>query len=520
MTLPPAGAPEPIVEIGTSALHTWRFHVDWSNPSASSLNGPSSTAVAAYNELCPSTRSCVPQPGTSVGLDGLGDRLMYRLAYRNFGDHESLVVNHSVNVNASGPVRAGVRWYELRNATSGTPTVFQQGTFSPDAASRWMGSVAMDHAGNIALGYSLSSSSVYPSIGVTGRLSGDALGTMTQGETTVVSGSGSQTGSGSRWGDYASMTVDPTDDCTFWFTTEYMPTTGTAPWATWITSFTLPGCSSTPVTVPGAPMNLQATAGNASVHLSWDAPTTGDPATGYKVYRDGLVIATLADVTTFDDTNLTNGQTYTYAVSATNAGGEGDLSGTAEATPQASLPGAPTSVQATAGDTLVDLTWSAPADDGGSSITGYVVYRDGAPVGTPSGTSFEDSGLTNGTTYAYTVAAVNGIGIGPESSPSVSATPAATPAITVPSAPRDLTAGAAKGRGIQLSWTAPADDGGAPISEYRIYRDGTLLTTVSGSSTGYKDTSTARKTSYSYQVSAYNGAYESAPAGPVTATAK
>ncbi len=238
---PPSGAPEPIVEVGASALHTWRFHVDWSNPSSSTFTGPSSTTIAAYNELCPSTRSCIPQPGTSIGLDGLGDRLMYRLAYRNFGDHESLVVNHSVNVNSSGTVRAGVRWYEIRNATTGTPSLFQQGTFSPDATNRWLGSVAMDGAGNIALGYSVASSSVSAGIRVTGRLAGDAPGVMTQAETTIAVGGGAQTGSASRWGDYASMSVDPTDDCTFWFTSEYMPTTGPAPWQTRIASFTLPG---------------------------------------------------------------------------------------------------------------------------------------------------------------------------------------------------------------------------------------------------------------------------------------
>ncbi len=518
--LPPAGAPEPIVEIGSTALHTWRFHVDWSSPSASSLSGPSSTAVAAYNQLCPSTRSCVPQPGTSVGLDGLGDRLMYRLAYRNFGTHESLVVNHSVNVSSSGPVRAGVRWYELRNATSGTPTLYQQGTFSPDATNRWMGSMAMDGAGNIALGYSVSSGSTYPSIRITGRLAGDTPGTMTQGETTIIAGSGSQTGSASRWGDYASMSIDPTDDCTFWFTTEYMPATGPAPWATRIASFTLPGCSATQVTRPGAPTNLQPAAGNASVHLSWGVPTTGDPATGYNVYRDGNLVQSLGNVLAYDDRGLTNNQTYGYTVTATNAGGESDPSNTVQATPQPSVPGAPTNVAATPGDTIVDLTWTAPSDDGGSQITGYIVFRDGIAAGTPAGPSFQDSGLMNGTTYAYTVAAVNARGTGPASSPAVDATPQAGPAITVPSAPQNLNAGAARGRGIQLSWSAPADDGGSPITGYNVYRDGTLLTAVSGSSTGYKDTSTSRGTDYTYKVSAANSAGEGPTAGPVSATAK
>src|SRR5207237_60186 len=104
-------------------------------------------------QLCPSTRSCVPQPGTSVGLDGLADRLMYRLAYRNFGDHESLTVNHAVNAASSG-TQAGVRWYEVRSPNA-SPFLYQQGTFAPDADHRWLASMAMDHVGNVALGYSV-----------------------------------------------------------------------------------------------------------------------------------------------------------------------------------------------------------------------------------------------------------------------------------------------------------------------------------------------------------------------------
>ncbi len=522
-TLPPAGAPEPIMEVGSSALHGWRFHVSWSNPSSSTFTGPMTTPVAAYNELCPSTRSCITQPGTSVGLDGLGDRLMYRLAYRNIGGHESLVVNHSVNVNASGTVRAGVRWYEIRNATAGTPTLFQQGTFSPDSTNRWLGSVAMDGAGNIALGYSVASSSVSAGIRVTGRLAGDAPGLMTQGETTIIAGSGSQTGSASRWGDYASMSVDPTDDCTFWFTTEYMPSTGGAPWQTRIASFTLPGCSATPVSKPSAPTNLTATAGNATVHLAWAAPTTGDAPTGYQVYRGGNLVATLGNVLAFDDAGLVNGTQYSYTVTATNSAGEGPAAGPVSATPvapAATAPGAPTGLTATAGDTVVDLQWSPPSSDGGSPIQSYVVYRNGSSIGTPSGTSFHDTGVDErpdlhvrgrrGQCRRYGV---------PQSDP-VDATPSAAPdGVSAVVPPLDLTAGQAKGRGVQLSWSAPTYDGGSAITEYRIYRDGSLLTTVTATTTSYKDTSTARGATYTYGVSAFNGSLEG-PQATVYAAAK
>ncbi len=241
--LPAAGEPNFFAEIGSTALHLWKFHVDWTTSANSTFTGPTSLTVAAYNQLCPSSRSCVPQPSTTVGLDGLGDRLMHRLAYRKFADHEALVVSHNVNAASSG-TNAGVRWYEVRNP-NGTATLYQQGTYAPDANNRWLGSVAMDSAGNIALGYSVSSSSVSPSIRYTGRLAGDTLGLMTQGETTLIAGSGSQTGTGYRWGDYANMSVDPFDDCTFWFTTEYIATTGTAPWRTRIGSFKFPSCGST-----------------------------------------------------------------------------------------------------------------------------------------------------------------------------------------------------------------------------------------------------------------------------------
>jgi cell division septation protein DedD len=173
---------------------------------------------------------------------------MHRLAYRNFGDHEALVVNHSVNAATSG-TKAGVRWYEIRNP-NGTPSIYQQSTYSPDATNRWMASIAMDRSGDMAMVYSTSSSSIFPSISYTGRLVNDTLGQMPQGEATLISGSGSQTGTASRWGDYSAMTIDPSDDCTFWFTTEYIQTTGTASWRTRIGSFKFPSCGGPPPPTP------------------------------------------------------------------------------------------------------------------------------------------------------------------------------------------------------------------------------------------------------------------------------
>ncbi len=249
-TPPPTGAPNYFMSRGTNVLDLFKFHVDWTTPSNSTFTGPTALSTAAYNVLCSTTRNCVQQPGTSVRLDGLGDRLMFRVAYRNFGDHESIVTNHSVNVSGG---LAGVRWYEVRNP-GGSPSIYQQGTYSPDNTNRWMGSVAMDGQGNMAMVYSASSSSVYPGIRYTGRLATDPLGQMSQGETTLIAGSGSQTGTASRWGDYSMMTIDPSDDCTFWMTTEYIQTTGTASWQTRIGAFKFPGCGGTPPTPTNTPV--------------------------------------------------------------------------------------------------------------------------------------------------------------------------------------------------------------------------------------------------------------------------
>jgi len=119
--------------------------------------------------------------------------------------------------------------------------VFQQGTFSPNSNSRWMGSIAMDKRGDIAMGYSESSSSLFPSIAFTGRVPSDRLGTV-EAENLAFKGSGSQTGALNRWGDYSSISVDPVDNCTFWYTTEYLAATGSFNWSTRIISFKFTGC--------------------------------------------------------------------------------------------------------------------------------------------------------------------------------------------------------------------------------------------------------------------------------------
>jgi hypothetical protein len=238
-TLPPAGAPNTFAGFPGQATNpnytTYHFHVDFATPANSTFTTFANPPAAGYTALCPTTRACVPQNGvTSTNyLDGIGDRLMFRLAYRNFGDHEAVVGTYSVS---SGGV-AGLRWFELRNVTSGPVTVYQESTYQPDTTWRWMGSAAMDGQGNLALGFSASSSSIKPQLRYAGRLATDPINTLGQGEAHLFDGTGSQSGSGNRWGDYSSLTIDPVDDTTFWFTSEYYPTTTSYNWRTRIGSF-------------------------------------------------------------------------------------------------------------------------------------------------------------------------------------------------------------------------------------------------------------------------------------------
>jgi hypothetical protein len=246
----PPGRPNYFVGIGNApnTLLLWRFHVNFANPAnttfGTATHQPNAVIpAAAFNLACSgSGGTCIPQPGTSRQLDSLGERLMFRLAYRRFADHESLLANHSVD---TGPptVRTAVRWYEIRNPNAAQPTIFQQGSFSPDQNHRWIGSIAMDKVGNIALGYSVSGS-VKPGIRVAVRAPGDPPGILGA-ETVIQNGGGIQDTASrhlSRWGDYSGMTVDPVDDCTFWFTTEFQQNNGVFNWHTNISSFKVPGC--------------------------------------------------------------------------------------------------------------------------------------------------------------------------------------------------------------------------------------------------------------------------------------
>jgi hypothetical protein len=301
---PPAGAPNYVIEVNdvnqpntppATGLHDemriWKFHVDWTNPANSTFGAgssapalkpgfpglytgnagqPSFTVPIADFVPVPcqyaSGPNCipqlVPQGQPPEFLEALGDRLMYRVTYRNFGDHESLIVSHTADAppdQPDGGARAGVRWYELRTVST-TPTIYQQSTFAPlDPTSlngplwRWMGSAAMDHVGNLAIGYSASGPNYFPSLHYAGRLAGDPLGQLAQGEGVLFAGLGIEVAvpdylQRNRWGDYSNLTVDPSDDCTFWYTNEYINANTTfdavssIDWHTRIGSFKFPQC--------------------------------------------------------------------------------------------------------------------------------------------------------------------------------------------------------------------------------------------------------------------------------------
>jgi len=379
--LPPAGSPEYIVALGATAntLAYWTMTTDFATPANTRLVGPTTLSVAAFSEAC-AGGTCVPQPGTAQKLDSLADRLMYRLAYRNLNGVGHLVTNHSITAGTS----TGVRWYEL-TASSATLALAQQGTWAPDANFRWMGAAAMDKAGNIGLGYSVSSTTVKPGVHFTGRVAGDPAGTMTQGENIVFDGAGVQTANLSRWGDYSMMAVDPVDDCTFWFTSEYEPANGTFNWHTRIGSFTLPNCVAAPpppaddFSISASPTSVSVLQGNTAPDVTISTAITNGVAQTVNLSASGLPAGATA---TFTPASISSGgsATLSIATSATTPGGTYTVTVTGTGT-------------AATHSTTVTLTVTTPAPPDFTiavSPASQTVARGGS------------------TTYTVTVTAVNG----------------------------------------------------------------------------------------------------------------
>ena len=253
--LPPAGTPEVFlgsIDNFASETHVYKYTMkpDYVAGTAAftGTNGASPITVNAYIGACGFGGNCVPQKGATTRLASLGDRLMYRLAFRRTVNSANVpvnhyVVSHSIGLGTNGGVPIAERWYEFRTPNSDLTALstYQQGTYNPDSTNRWMGSLALDKTGNIILAYSTSSSTVYPSLNFASRAASDTLGTLGT-ESLLFAGTGSQRATSNRWGDYTSMAID-NDGCTMWYTNEYYVTPNvTFSWATRVASLKVPSC--------------------------------------------------------------------------------------------------------------------------------------------------------------------------------------------------------------------------------------------------------------------------------------
>jgi hypothetical protein len=535
-TAPPAGSPEYFMDIDPSsgALNIWNFHFDPTTPSNSTFTGPTLVSgVAPFTAPCPETpateqtfQDCLPQPGTTQKLDAIGDRLMYRLAYRNFGDHESLVANHTV-LTAGG--NTGVRWYEVRSP-DGTPTLYQQGTFAPDTDNRWMASVAMDKSGNIGVGYSVTSSVTYPSIRYTGWEVGNTLGTL-QAETSLVAGGGSQTGY-NRWGDYSAMMTDPSDDCTFWYTQQYQATTQSADWNTRIGSFKFSNCGQalTPTTttlvssanpsVFGQPVTFTATVTGA-----------GGTPTGKVTFKDGSttlgsVALNSSGVATYTTSSLTDPPhsiTAVYGGDATFAGSTSSV-----LTQTVNQAGTTTGIGSSPNPSNygVSVTFTASVTavaPGAGTPTGTVTFKDGS--GTLGSAALNGSGTATYSTSSlsatsHSITAVYSGDTNFTTSTSTALTQTVNKANTstnVNSGPNPST----YGQSVMFTATVtPSTGTGTPTGSVTFTVDGTPQTPV-GMSGGSASFSTASLTGGSHSITAsYSGDsnYSTSSSGTVTQT--
>lgn len=410
-TLPPVGVPHPIVYMqddswsGVSQDHLdiWNVSVNWNNPSSSSISAPQQVTTASFDAVFNGgSFNNLDEPGSGPNIDAIQATMMYMTNYRRFGTHNSAVMNFVVDVSGND-TRAGIRWYELRQTGDNQPwTIHQEGTYSQPNYSVFCGSIGMDFQGNIGMGYTIVSSSIFTSLRYTGRLVSDPLGTMTVAEQTIVNGNAQTNRPDGRYGDYAQLTIDPTDDLTFWHIGEYMSGSAATVRKSHVAAFQIGSAVPDP-DPPSDPTNLTASnTGATSTDLSWNASTDNVGVTGYDVYQDGVVIGT-ASSNSFTVTGLTPSTSYAFFVIAKDAAGnQSGQSNTVNVTT--------TDVTACSGGI------SAPYSESFESSIGDWTQASGDDLdwtrdsgGTPSNNTGPSSGA-DGTWYLYVEASGNGTG--------------------------------------------------------------------------------------------------------------
>ncbi len=330
--LPPVGTPQPIIYLQDDAwsgisqdhLKVWNVSVNWSNPNSSSISSPQIINTAPFDSVFDNgSFSNLDEPGNGPDIDALQATMMYMTNYRRFGSYNSAVLNFAVDVSGNDS-KAGIRWYELRQTADGQPwTIYQEGTYSQPNYSTFCGSISMDAQGNIGLGYTIVSSTVYTSLRYTGRQASDPLGTMTIAEQNIVDGDAQNNRGDGRYGDYAQLTVDPTDDMTFWHIAEYMKGPNNVR-KSHVAAFQI--VAGPPDTeAPSTPTNLSASnTTDTTTDLSWTASTDNVAVNGYDVYQDGNLIGT-ASGNSYTVTGLTALTSYDFYVVARD--GAGNTSG-------------------------------------------------------------------------------------------------------------------------------------------------------------------------------------------------
>ncbi len=421
---------------GTDLLEIYQFSVDFDNAANSALVQLPNITITDFNSWLVdyTTFNSVPQPNSTIRLDPIREVILNRLQYRNFGSHEALVGVFPTNIdpNVTGStVNAGLRWFELRR-NGGDWALYQEGTFDPGTSTqnRFVGSLALDGSGNIALAYSLTDTSTttpqYPSLYYTGRLGSDLTGVMTQGETLLASGTSAGNG---RWGDYAAMAVDPVDECTFWFTSQYQD----GNWNTRIASFRFDACGSAGFYLAVQPQQAGVCTinGQASFTGSIDVFATGGFNNPVTLAQDALT----GFSTTFGTNPVTPGgnSTITLTVSDTVAAGAhtvtytGTASGANPATSNLlmqvdnALPPPVAGLSPVDGSSGIATNQTQLSWDPITGATGYLVEISDDPAfstilesANTSGTSYRlTQALSANTTYYWRVRSSNHCGTGP-----------------------------------------------------------------------------------------------------------